>query len=127
VVEKKLKKSMETFVGPWAYIAGVVVTLVAGFAFPFNPVTPSVATLTAVGVLSALGLVIGLLNVRDIEKTKFLIGVLTLLIAGSQITLLTSNISYLGNQIQSAVFYLMSLTIPAATVVAIKVIHEVAS
>ncbi len=118
---------METFVGPWAYIAGVVVTLVAGFAFPFNPVTPSVATLTAVGVLSALGLVIGLLNVRDIEKTKFLIGVLTLLIAGSQITLLTSNISYLGNQIQSAVFYLMSLTIPAATVVAIKVIHEVAS
>ncbi|MDD5096278.1 MAG: hypothetical protein PHY95_02070 [Candidatus ainarchaeum sp.] len=127
MVEKKLKKNMDTFIGPWAYIAGIIITLVAGFAFPFNPVTPSGATLTAVGVLSALGLVIGLLNVRDIEKTKFLIGVLTLLIAGSQITLLTSNIAYLGNQIQSAVFYLMSLTIPAATVVAIKVIHEVAS
>lgn len=127
MVEKKLKKGLQTLIGPWAYIAGMVITVVAGFVFPFNLVTPSEATMAVIGVLSALGIVVGLLNIRDIEKTKFLIGVLTLLVAGTQITLLTSNIQYLGNQIQSAIFYLMAFTIPAATVVAIKVIHEVAS
>jgi len=127
VVEKKLKRGLQALVGPWAYIAGMVITVVAGFVFPFNLITPSEATMTVIGVLSALGIAVGLLNIRDIEKTKFLIGVLTLLVAGTQITLLTSNIQYLGNQIQSAVFYLMAFTIPAATVVAIKVIHEVAS
>ena len=127
MVEKKLKRGLQALVGPWAYIAGMVITVVAGFVFPFNRITPSEATMTVIGVLSALGIAVGLLNIRDIEKTKFLIGVLTLLVAGTQITLLTSNIQYLGNQIQSAVFYLMAFTIPAATVVAIKVIHEVAS
>lgn len=127
MVEKKLKRGLQALVGPWAYIAGMVITVVAGFVFPFNLITPSEATMTVIGVLSALGIAVGLLNIRDIEKTKFLIGVLTLLVAGTQITLLTSNIQYLGNQIQSAVFYLMAFTIPAATVVAIKVIHEVAS
>ncbi len=118
MVEKKLKKGLQA-IGPWAYISGIVIAVIAGFVMP--------ASAAVIGVLAALGAIVGLLNIRDIEKTKFLIGVLTLLASGMYINLLTSNIEYIGEQIFHAVNYLVVFTIPAAAIVSVKVIHEVAS
>ncbi|MEW5996620.1 MAG: hypothetical protein AB1657_03430 [Candidatus Micrarchaeota archaeon] len=118
MVEKKMKQWLQV-IGPWSYIAGVLLAVVAGFAFP--------ASQNVIAVLAALGFIVGLLNIRDIEKTKFLIGVLTLLAAGMYISLLTSNVQYIGQQISNAVSYMIMFTIPGAVVVSLKVIHEVAS
>jgi len=118
VVEKKMKQWLQV-VGPWSYIAGIVIAIIAGFAMPANQ--------SVITVLAALGFIVGMLNIRDIEKTKFLIGVITLLAAGMYINLLTSNIQYIGQQIFQAVNYMIIFTIPGAVVVSVKVIHEVAS
>jgi len=117
VVEKKMKQWLQV-VGPWSYIAGMIIAILAGFAMPANQ--------NVITVLAALGFLVGLLNIRDIEKTKFLIGVITLLAAGMYINLLTSNVQYIGEQIFDAVNYLIVFTIPGAVVVSVKVIHEVA-
>lgn len=110
-------------IGPWSYIAGLVIAILAGFALPANH--------SVMGVLFALGLIVGLLNIRDIEKTKFLIGVLTLLAAGIYIGFVSQSIDYLGQQIFQQIFnvvnYIVVFTIPGAVVVSLKVIHEVAS
>ncbi|MEM4272641.1 MAG: hypothetical protein QXH30_03545 [Candidatus Bilamarchaeaceae archaeon] len=118
MVEKKMKQWLQV-IGPWSYMAGVVIAVFAGFVLPANQ--------NVITVLAALGFIVGLLNIRDIEKTKFLIGVLTLLAAGMYINLLTSNIQYIGQQIYNSVNYMIIFTIPGAVVVSLKVIHEVAS
>jgi uncharacterized membrane protein YccC len=67
-----------TFLGHWALIVGIVLAVIAGFtAIPSLPI-----------VLFILGLVVGLLNIKEKEGTPFLVAVIALLligVAGSQV------------------------------------------
>jgi hypothetical protein len=61
-----------TFLGHWALIFGIVLAVIAGFtAIPSLPV-----------VLFILGLVVGLLNIKEKESTPFLVAVIALLLIG---------------------------------------------
>jgi hypothetical protein len=61
-----------TFLGHWALIIGIVLAVIAGFtAIPSLPV-----------VLFILGLVVGLLNIKEKESTPFLVAVIALLLIG---------------------------------------------
>jgi hypothetical protein len=61
-----------TFLGHWALIIGIVLAVIAGFtAIPSLPV-----------VLFILGLVVGLLNIKEKESTPFLVAVMALLLIG---------------------------------------------
>jgi uncharacterized membrane protein YccC len=61
-----------TFLGHWALIIGIVLAVIAGFtAIPSLPI-----------VLFILGLVVGLLNIKEKESTPFLVAVIALLLIG---------------------------------------------
>lgn len=61
-----------TKIGHWSFIGGIVLAILASFAnIPYLPV-----------ILFVLGLIVGLLNVKEKESTRFLVGVITLLIIG---------------------------------------------
>jgi len=61
-----------TKIGHWSFLGGIVLAILAGFAsIPFLPIA-----------LFALGLVVGFLNVKERESTRFLVAVITLLVIG---------------------------------------------
>lgn len=71
-----------SLVGRWAFIVGIVLALLAGFTE-----IPSLGV-----ILFILGLIVGLLNIKEEESTSFLVSVIALLIigvAGSQLGTLT--------------------------------------
>jgi len=61
-----------TKIGHWSFLGGVVLAILAGFA--------NIQSLAA--VLFALGLIVGFLNVKEKESTRFLVAVITLLVIG---------------------------------------------
>lgn len=61
-----------TFFGHWAFIIGLILAILAGFAdIPSLPL-----------ILFVLGLVVGFLNVTEKESTSFLVAVIALLMIG---------------------------------------------
>lgn len=61
-----------TTIGHWALIIGIVLAVIAGFAaIPSLPV-----------ILFVLGLIVGLLNIKERESTPFLVAVIALLLIG---------------------------------------------
>ncbi len=58
--------------GRWASLGGIVLAILAGFI-----VVPYLAVL-----LFVLGLIVGFLNIKEKESTRFLVAVITLLLVG---------------------------------------------
>jgi len=61
-----------TRIGHWAFLGGLVLAILAGFT-----TVPYLAIL-----LFVLGLIVGFLNIREKESTRFLVAVITLLVIG---------------------------------------------
>lgn len=67
-----LKNIKLTRIGHWAFLGGIVLAMLTGFvAVPYLAV-----------ILFVLGLLVGLLNIREKENTRFLVAVITLLLVG---------------------------------------------
>ena len=61
-----------TRIGRWAFLGGLVLAILAGFtAVPYLAV-----------LLFVLGLIVGFLNIKEKESTRFLVAVITLLLVG---------------------------------------------
>lgn len=61
-----------TQIGHWAFLAGIVLAILAGFVnLSFLPV-----------VLFILGLIVGFMNIKEKESSRFLISVIALLLIG---------------------------------------------
>lgn len=112
-------------IGPWAYIVGVVVSLLMGFISPTN---------SAVAVLlGVLGLVVGLLNIQDKEVSTFLLASIAFLVSASSLSTLVirlgalsgmSEIAAVTNGLASALYYLVAFTAPAAALIAILALYR---
>lgn len=64
--------TQNTQIGHWAFLAGIVLAILAGFvALPYLAI-----------VLFVLGLIVGFLNIKEKESTRFLVAVITLLLVG---------------------------------------------
>lgn len=77
-----------TIVGRWAFIIGLIISVLAGFT-EISYLMP---------ILFILGLVVGFLNIKEKETTPFLLSVITLLaivISGLQIGVLPSSGDYI--------------------------------
>jgi len=101
--------------GSWAFIVGIVLAIVFGFLPPGNWVAP---------VLVILGLVIGFLNITEKEVTSFLVAAIALVVAGNANL---EAVPAVGNFLQAILTNLVVLMAPAAIVVAVKAVWELAS
>jgi len=105
---------MEEKIGHWAFLAAVVLALLAGFVPTLQQASWLILT------LAALGLVIGLLNIGLKETTSFLVATITLMVSG---TVLAPLLPGVLTQILSNVVAVAS---PAALVVSLKTIWDLA-
>ena len=103
-------------IGEWLFLVGVIIAILAGIVAPSSEI---VAT-----VLVILGVVVGLLNITEKEATNFLIAAIALILTGSvSFTVLGS----IGSVITDIVKYISVFVMPAALIVALKSIYQLAS
>jgi len=117
-VVKKSKKQKTNIIGAWAFLVGVVLAIIIGFFA--GSLTPT----TYRGILIALvviGIVIGLLNVKAKESSKFLFAALALVIVGyTGGTVVLTVIPRLAEFFSA----LMILFVPTTIIVALKTVFE---
>ena len=106
-------------VGSWAFIVGVIIAVVAGIVWP------SVGAWTAAMVV--IGLIVGFLNITDKETSAFLMAAVSLVIiayTGSGVVL--SGAPLIGPWIVGILNYIQAFVTPAAVIVALKAIKDIA-
>ena len=104
-------------VGEWAFLVGTLLAIVLGI-FP-----QALPPLTITSVLVLLGLIVGLVNVVSKESHSFLLAAVALLVAGS------AGYGFLpgvGDYLGSILTNISTFVAPAAVIVALKVVYELA-
>jgi hypothetical protein len=107
-------------IGSWAFILGVVIAIVTGLVS--GAVTEYAWVISAVLVI--LGLVVGFLNIGAKEVTDFLIAAIALgLLQAAHL----GEIPMIGGYLAAMVVSIAAFVAPAALVVALKAIYNLAS
>ncbi|UCD07775.1 MAG: hypothetical protein JSW41_02285 [Candidatus Aenigmatarchaeota archaeon] len=109
-------------VGAWAFILGVIIAIIAGIVVTAIPtgITEWVAL-----ILVILGIVVGFLNIQDKQITGFLIAAIALMLTASAWQGLQP-IFGLGTLLTNIVVYIATFVAPAALVVALKEVLNIA-
>lgn len=107
--------------GEWAFMLGVLLALLGGLLVAFDLVSASTVAI----VLMVLGLAVGFLNVTEKETAEFLVATIALLVTGSVRfeRLLGATI---GGYVDSVLVSVAVFVAPAAVVVSLKSIWELA-
>ncbi len=109
--ERKMDK-----LGKYAVVVGVVVAIIGGF----------VAQSWVVTALTVLGIIVGLLNVRTKEVKDFLLGTVALVVISSFGANGMAQIPEIGPVLTRIYISLLLFICPAALIVSLKVIYEIA-
>ncbi len=102
--------------GAWSFILGIVIAVLVSLLSLDAPLL--------MAVLVVLGSIVGLLNVNDKDTTHFLVAVIALAAAGNANVDL---IPVVGTQLQNILRNVGVFVAPAAVIVALKAIYEMAS
>lgn len=98
-------------------LIAVSLALVAGTVETFGIIDSTKYTMPITVVLVVAGVLIGLMNISDVESQPFMIAVLV--IGGGAVAL--ANIPMVGRHVQDIFARIATLVIPAGTIVALKV------
>jgi hypothetical protein len=101
-------------IGTWAFLIGVLIAVVAGLV-------PSLPATQVAWVLVILGLVVGFLNVRARETQEFLIACVAILVVAGM-----GAVPPLGRTLGSILSNLISFVGPAALLVALRAVWQLA-
>ena len=107
---------MDGKAGHWAFLIGVVLAVIAGFV-------PQLQTPTITWILVLLGLIVGFLNITAKETQEFLIAAVALVIAANA----ASSIIQLGLTMSLILSNIVTFVFPAALLVALKTVWQLAS
>jgi hypothetical protein len=110
-------------VGRWAFIAGVIIAILAGIAAAFGGAMADWAPL----VMLILGIVVGLTTITEKETTPFLVAAIALLVAngGRAFLILDGVMPGLGTGIDTILVTLAAFVAPAAIIMAVKAIYNI--
>jgi len=102
-------------VGFWAFIVGLVISVIAGLVLPGNAIV--------VLILVILGIVIGFLNISPKETQALLLAAIALIVVGNAF----APLKFLGidTMIAGILAYITVLVAPAAVIAAIKTIWAI--
>jgi hypothetical protein len=116
---------MAESIGKWAFILGVVIAVIAGLVGGWVAgYSPAILL-----VLVILGLIVGFLNIGAKEVNDFLLSAIALILVGTiaQLASIDTIIPLLGSVIQSIVSNIAAFVAPAALVVSLKAVYNLAS
>lgn len=102
-------------IGFWAFIAGLILAVVAGIFWPQNA--------GIIVALIILGVIIGVLNITAKEFMLFLLATIALVVVGNVFAPLTA--LRLGEILGNILSYIATLVAPAAIIAAIRALWAV--
>lgn len=110
--------------GKYAFIACIMVAVVAGVASVFVNFSSAWVAL----VLVILGVVVGFTTITEKEVTPFLMAAIALTVAssGGWFLIINEAVAKLGTVINSILYNIASFVAPAAIILATKMIYELA-
>lgn len=110
--------------GEYAFLACIVIAIVAGLATSFADFSAGWVALALV----VLGVIVGLTTVTEEEAAPFLVAAIAFSVASSGGWFLVINdaVAKLGTVINSIVFNIASFVAPAAIILATKTVYELA-
>ena len=103
---------MKEMLGKWAFIIGLIISIIAGIVNIGN---------SGLAWLVALGIIVGFINVTSKEVTGFLIATIALMMVGS----VGLNLPAVGTFVTSIVTAFISFVAGAAFIVAIKEVFAI--
>lgn len=106
--------------GNWAFIIGVIVAVIAGL-FGTDIIPYSAA------VLVVLGVIVGFMNVGTKKKSDFLLAAIALMVAGAASLSALTIVPALGSWLIGVVANVIVFVGPAALVVALQDVYNLAS
>ncbi len=110
-------------IGGYAFIAGIVIAVLAGIAGSIVAGYAGGITL----VLVILGLLVGYLNISAKEVLTFIVAAIGLIVAGSaNLQAIDTVVSGLGTVLQAILANIMVFIAPAVIIVGLKAIYSVA-
>lgn len=105
-----VKKVLE--IGPYAFMAGIAVSAVAGFMWPHN----ASATL----LVAILGVLVGMLNIKDKEVPGFLFASIALMVSAGSLGTVFGQFPVLTTAAPAFFSYIATFAAPAAGIVSFK-------
>lgn len=109
-------------IGSWAFLLGVVISVIAGLVAALSGIASGTTAIIAF-VLVILGILVGLLNIKDKEITNFLVAAIALIVGGTAAFAAIDNIiPTLGTLIDTIVNFIAVFVTPAAIIVALKAV-----
>ncbi len=126
MAKKTLSKVRSNFgkdfskIGVWSFLVGLLIAVLAGGGL--IPMDRSVW----IGILGAMGLLVGLLNVTGKEAIPFLVATIALVVSVSGMSIVLASVSGL-TVITDILTYVTIFVAPAALIVALKSIYVLAS
>ncbi len=118
-------KANDSNIGYYAFLLGILIAVVAGLVSAAGQLD-DVSSATVILVLVILGLVVGLLNLVEKDVTAFLLAVVALVAVGGTAGGL-SLIPFIGVPLASIINNIAAFVTPAAVVVALKTIWDLAT
>ncbi len=106
-------------VGSYAFIAGVIIAVLAVFA------GASLAT-TITAALVVLGLIVGLLNVTEKETKDFVLMSVALVIVSAQGAALLAAVPEIGTMLSTILLNIVTFVVPSTVVVSLVAIRKIA-
>jgi hypothetical protein len=114
-------------VGGYALIVGVILAILAGLISGVTGLASDTAAWIIL-ILVILGLIVGLLNIKDKEVFNFLIAVIALIAVGAAgLVRIDQVLPPLGSVLQAIVSNITVLAAPAGLVAALKAVYTLAS
>ncbi len=123
-------RSHENSVGAWAFLIGVVLSLIIGLFTTLLPI-PALVKYSAYiyGVLVLLGIIVGIMIVRGKDSQTVLLAGVIIIIAGQfgKQTISGSLIGLgLGDAVSSIFSALLALFVPTTIIIALKTVFSIA-
>ena len=113
--------------GEYAFLVGVAVAVLAGVAWWAKALDVTAAGWVST-LLVVLGIVVGVLNIKDKESQPFLVAAIALVVAGTaSFAALNTAVPNLGAFLDAVVRNLAVLVAPAAVITAVKATWSLAS
>ncbi len=109
---------MDSRLGHWAFIVGVLIAIIAGLV-------PAWQTATVIWILVILGLIVGLLNITTKETVEFLVATIALVVIGTAGTQAIFQ-TFLGNIVPQILGNIVAFVAPAGLIVALKSVYALA-
>lgn len=101
-------------IGHWAFLIGVLLSIVLGVIFPGKSIVASILVL--------LGIIVGLLNITSDEVHGFLLAAVALIVSAKSFEL----IPLVGTAINNVLQYIVIFVAPAAVIVSLIAVWKLA-